>query len=166
MLLDSEFHCQITDFGLTRHSEMTVTGSSGAFLINSAAPELFGMCTTCCQFDCVGSHDGGNGQHRVKTQKTDVYAFGCLYYTVRLRFSKTYSYIKPCPGQIFFDTVPFQGKNNPQIMRLVSKGVRPDRLENPRMEDDTWNVIQNCWKQRPSSRPPMETIVAMLTPPS
>ncbi|KAF8720159.1 hypothetical protein AX14_011259 [Amanita brunnescens Koide BX004] len=148
VLLDSEFHCQIIDFGSTRHSEMTVTQSTRSLMFNFAAPELFGICTTCCRFDCVGSHDGENEQHMVKTQKTDVYAFGCLYYT------------------IFFDAVPFHGKTKLQALRLVIEGVLPDRLENPRMEDDTWNVIQNCWKRKPSSRPPMETIVAMLTPPS
>ena len=87
MLLDSEFHCQITDFGSTRHSEVTVTRSTTALLFNYAAPELFGMCTTCRQFDCNGSHDGQDEQHRTKTMETDVYAFGCLYYAVRFRLS-------------------------------------------------------------------------------
>ena len=83
VLLDSEFHCQITDFGSTRHSEATVTRSTTALVSNYAAPEFFGMCTTCCQFDCDGCHDSQDEQHRTKTMETDVYAFGCLYYAVR-----------------------------------------------------------------------------------
>ena len=83
VLLDSKFHCQITDFGLTRHVEATVAMSTRAFLPNFAAPELFGMCTECCQQDCEGCTLGDDAQHRSKTTKTDVYAFGCLYYAVR-----------------------------------------------------------------------------------
>ena len=83
MLLDSGFHCKITDFGSTRHCEATITRSTKAIAYHYAAPELFGMCTMCYQFDCDGSHDGQDEQHRTKTMKTDVYAFGCIYYAVR-----------------------------------------------------------------------------------
>ena len=41
------------------------------------------MCTTCGLFDC----DGCRGEEkRRKTMETDVYAFGCLYYAVRMDF--------------------------------------------------------------------------------
>ena len=83
ILLDSKFHCQITDFGSTRHSEAAVTHSTTAFTMNFVAPELFGMCATCGLFDC----DGCQGEEkRRKTMETDVYAFGCLYYAVRMDF--------------------------------------------------------------------------------
>src|SRR6266576_908048 len=84
VLLDSDLHCQITDFGSTRHSETTVTQSTTALSLGFAAPELFGMCIKCGQFDCEGCYDGHEEPHRSKTMKTDVYAFGCLYYSVRL----------------------------------------------------------------------------------
>ena len=64
MLLDANFQVQIADFGLTRLSEATATGSR-ALHRNFAAPELF------------ESDDGA-----VKTQESDLYAFGCLYYEV------------------------------------------------------------------------------------
>ncbi|KAF8331207.1 kinase-like domain-containing protein, partial [Amanita rubescens] len=129
ILLDPEFHCQITDFGLTRHSEATVAWTTKSFVPSFAAPELFGMCGECG-----------------KTMETDVYAFGCLYYT------------------IFFDIVPFHGKNSLQIMWSVTSGDRPDRFQSPRMDDDTWNLIESCWKSRPSERPTMEEIMKRLTP--
>ena len=50
-----------------------------------------------------------------------------------------------------------------QIMRLVTTGARPDRLQIPSMDDDTWNLIEDCWKTRPSERPTMEQIVTRLT---
>jgi len=46
--------------------------------MNFVAPELLGMCTTCGLFDC----DVCQGVR--KTMETDVYAFGCLYYAVRM----------------------------------------------------------------------------------
>ena len=74
-------------------------------------------------------------------------------------------YIEPRPAQTFFGTIPFQEKGVLEVMRAVPNGVRPCRLENPRMEHETWNLLQRCWEQIPSDRPPMERIVAMLTPP-
>ena len=49
-------------------------------------------------------------------------------------------------------------KNEDQIMRLVTAGVRPPRLDSPRMEEGTWDFICNCWKAKPSERPSMEQI--------
>ena len=66
--MNDNLHVQIADFGLTRLSEATNT-RSGALHFNFAAPELFG---------CL--EDEGDSDER--TQKSDVYAFGCLYYEV------------------------------------------------------------------------------------
>ena len=69
---------------------MTVTRSTTTLAINFAAPELFGMCTTCGDPDCEELHDGKGEQHKTKTKKTDVYAFGCLYYEVCFRLSSNF----------------------------------------------------------------------------
>jgi serine/threonine protein kinase len=91
VLLDPTFHCQITDFGSTRHAEATVIQSTTAFCMNSAAPELFSICIKCGQLDCDEHDDGDEESHKSKTKETDIYAFGCLYYAVCFRFSSTYS---------------------------------------------------------------------------
>ncbi|KAF8696555.1 hypothetical protein AX14_001521 [Amanita brunnescens Koide BX004] len=142
VLLDSSFHCQIADFGLTRHSDATVTGTS-AFSVYFAAPELFGKCT-CLRPDCEGC-DGDHEMQRKRTMATDVFAFSCLYYA------------------IFFDAVPFQKKNVFQISRLVTDGKHPDRLDCPIMEDDTWNLIKSSREPSPSDRPKMDEIVGKIT---
>ena len=80
ILLDSDLHCRIVDFGLARHSAATATGNV-AFSIHFAPPELFGKCTKCGQASCDGTLPGHEVQ-RKKTMETDIYAFGCLYYSV------------------------------------------------------------------------------------
>ena len=86
VLLDSDLHCQITDFGSTRHAEATVTRTTTALSLSFAAPELFGVCIECGQSDCDGCYEGYEKHHACKTTETDVYAFGCLYYAVRFSF--------------------------------------------------------------------------------
>ena len=79
--MDADFHAQIADFGLTRHSEASVT-KSGALHYNFAAPEPLG--------DWIEGEDKDNsesdddGPLTTRTQKSDVYAFGCLYYEVSI----------------------------------------------------------------------------------
>ena len=65
--------------------------------------------------------------------------------------------------QIFFDTVPFEGKSILQTVRLLVRGAQPDRFQSPSIDDETWNLIEDCWKTRPSERPTMEQIVTRLT---
>ncbi len=70
--MDDNLHIQIADFGLSRLSEATST-RSGALHLNFAAPELLGF-----------SKDDNDPSDDIptRTQMSDVYAFGCLYYEV------------------------------------------------------------------------------------
>src|SRR6266550_5370631 len=68
----------------------------------------------------------------------------------------------PRPVQTFFDSAPFHDKSHYQIVRLITNGERPDRLESPRMEDDTWHLIQKCWEPIPSKRSTIKDIATAL----
>ncbi|KAF8351893.1 kinase-like domain-containing protein, partial [Amanita rubescens] len=137
VLLDDNFHCQIADFGLARHSDITVTRSTTALSFSFSAPELFGACRC-----------GDNGTQRpMKTPETDVYGFGCLYY------------------EIHFDHIPFKGFGEAQIIRSVTTGKRPPRLQAPRLTDAAWNLIQRCWAMEASNRPTMTDIVSAINAP-
>jgi serine/threonine protein kinase len=65
ILLDANLHVQIAGFGLARISE-DLDNPSGA--VHFAAPELF-----------MFQEDA---RQAAKTHKSDVYAFGCLYFEV------------------------------------------------------------------------------------
>ncbi|KAF8351818.1 kinase-like domain-containing protein [Amanita rubescens] len=144
ILLDPKFRCQMADFGLTRHLDATVTKSNAPWTLNFAAPELFGVCDQCSKPECDGCHDGHEPVQRKKTAQTDVYAFGCLYYA------------------ICFDSAPLQGKSEYQITRFVTSGGRPPRKESPVIDDDAWDLIQDCWKHHPSDRPTMQQVVKIM----
>ena len=69
VLLDSEFRCQITDFGSTRHTGGTVTRSTKTLSVNFAAPELFGMCTECCHVESKAAMKITSGSIGAKKRK-------------------------------------------------------------------------------------------------
>ncbi len=120
------------------------------------------MCNNCGQLecDCRGT-DLKDTHMRRKTSKTDVYAFGCLYYEVSCSHSTSRSLGEHV--QIYFDIAPFPGLGEYQIIKRVTDGERPLRLETPGMGDDTWDLIQNCWAPNPSVRPNMEDVVEKMT---
>ena len=55
--------------------------------------------------------------------------------------------------------MPFQEEEPHQIPFLLTSGSKPSRLYDPKMNDDTWNLVEQCWFQDPSKRPTMEQIV-------
>ena len=64
--------------------------------------------------------------------------------------------------QIHFDTIPFQGTNEIQIVRLVSRGKRPPRLDEPPLGDKAWKLIKRCWVKEAVKRPAMEDVVEKM----
>ena len=80
ILLDNSFSVKIADFGLTRHSDATATGNP-ALPFHFAAPELFP------DVDDLDSQE----ESFEPTEKTDVYAFACLYYEVGTPSASTVS---------------------------------------------------------------------------
>ncbi|KAF8314396.1 kinase-like domain-containing protein [Amanita rubescens] len=134
ILLDDNLQVQIVDFGLTRLSAATGT-RSGAFHICFAAPELFGI----SEDDPDSFSDAP-----LRTQISDVYAFGCLYY------------------EIHYGTVPFARKSAVQIWKLVTRCVLPPRLDEPPLSDGVWDIIQRCWTRETSKRPKMRDVMNLL----
>ncbi|KAF8314400.1 kinase-like domain-containing protein, partial [Amanita rubescens] len=130
VLLDANLRVQIADFGLTRLLDATNT-QSGAKHLNFAAPELFG---------CPEDADNPTAEDPPRTQMSDVYAFGCIYY------------------EIHYDCIPFAGRKEIQIVTLVSRGKCPPRQDEPPLSDRAWELIQWCWVMEPPKRPRMKEI--------
>jgi hypothetical protein len=78
IFLDSTFRCQISGFELARDSAPTTSS-----MLNFVAPELFIRSDKCDHSDLDMCYEHHNMRER-KTVQTDVYAFGCLYYAVRV----------------------------------------------------------------------------------
>ncbi|KAK2467962.1 hypothetical protein APHAL10511_000257 [Amanita phalloides] len=128
VLLDSNLQVRIADFGLTRDSGATAT-TNNAMSHAFAAPELF----------------SGDGKDELdtrlkRTEKTDIYAFACLYYEVHFnRFPWSSNYI--------------------YAIKRVTEGGRPERQPNPPLREEAWELIQKCWHQDPGKRPTINDVV-------
>ncbi|KAF8332884.1 kinase-like domain-containing protein [Amanita rubescens] len=134
VLLDDDLHVQIADFGLTRLTEATNT-RSGALHLNFAAPELFGISE---------DDDDPSDDPSPRTKMSDVYAFGCLFY------------------EICYDSIPFAGKSDMQILTLIARGALPPRPPEQPWDDEAWDLIQRCWVRDPFRRPTMEEVTASI----
>ena len=126
-----------------------VTGY-GSLHENFAAPELF-----------VNSDGPESESATTTTEESDIYAFGCLYYeasniSMLVFDSRTM--------QIYYDAVPFEGKEYVEIMRAVTHGERPPRRINPPMSDEEWNLINSCWMESRQQRPRAMYIAVKLRP--
>lgn len=59
--------------------------------------------------------------------------------------------------------MPFAGKQDIQILTLVSRGILPPRLDEPPLSDRAWSVIQSCWMRQASKRPRMKDVMLSMT---
>ena len=144
ILLDDNFQVKIADFGLARHSDGTGTKNE-AMSAPFTAPELF------LESDKLK-----------RTKKTDVYAFGCLFYEVRALISPYFSELSlVLHHQIYFGCLPFVC-NVYNIGRNVRSGQRPRRLDQPPLDERAWHLIERCWHMEPARRPSMDDVVQTM----
>ncbi|KAF8348488.1 kinase-like domain-containing protein [Amanita rubescens] len=129
VLLDYDFRVRIADFGLTRDTNATATANR-SMSYRFAAPELFS-----------GSDDMEEDDRIKRTEKTDVYAFGCLYY------------------EVHFDCLPFGKGEDFYVINQIMHGRRPHRQTNPPLREEAWKLIETCWDQDPGKRPSMDDVV-------
>ena len=63
--------------------------------------------------------------------------------------------------QIHFNSVPF-GKNSFYAVQQVKEGNRPPRMPNPPLENEAWDLIEQCWDQDPGRRPTMDEVAEIM----
>ncbi|KAF8632299.1 hypothetical protein AX15_001950 [Amanita polypyramis BW_CC] len=133
VLLDSNFQVRIADFGLTRHSDATAT-INPAMSHQFSAPELFPRDT-----------DMEIQEERLKrTEKTDIYAFACLYY------------------EIHFNRLPYGRAGQYNVAKLIIEGSRPPRQPEPPLREEAWQLITRCWSQEPGDRPDIDDVLEIM----
>ncbi|KAG6806995.1 hypothetical protein H0H92_009208, partial [Tricholoma furcatifolium] len=139
---DSGSAC-IADFGLS-----SILPSRGGTLY-CQAPELF--------------------QGEYNTKATDMYAFGCLIYEVRVQLDLLEQCFKRPVSQVFAGEQPFAGIFNPSLIASkVLEGHRPKRPDNSPswnpggLTDDLWAMIEGCWKADPVERPTIDAVIQSL----
>lgn len=137
VLIDDDERAVLTDFGLSiilgGFTELSATYNDVKIgTLGWAAPEL------------IPDSPDSRGQN--STLPSDVYSFACLMYLI---FTGSH---------LWNMTTPNAGMN---IMLRVRKGERPPR---PDAISDTrhWSLIEECWHQKPSSRPEISHVLLRL----
>ena len=74
--------------------------------------------------------------------QTDIWAFGVLLWEI-----------------FTFGQQPYTGLSNEEVIKSIEKGVTPEILPNC----PATNLMRNCWKRTPKTRPSFEAICALLT---
>ena len=64
--------------------------------------------------------------------------------------------------QIYYDAIPFEGLEALQVMKAVTRGERPPRLNNPPLNDDAWKLVYQCWAHDKRLRPEIGDVVKFL----
>ncbi|KAF8626482.1 hypothetical protein AX17_006538 [Amanita inopinata Kibby_2008] len=132
ILLDADFHVRISDFGVTRHADATAT-KTYALSTYFSAPELF------------DDGDDEDAPYNIKrTEKTDVFAYGCTYY------------------EIYFDRMPLQDIRDIYVSAHILRGRRDIRRSEPPLDDRTWSLIELSWQQNSGRRPSMDDVVETM----
>jgi len=81
------------------------------------------------------------------TKESDCYALGMVVYEVLTGKS------------------PFAPRRDPEVVYIVLDGERPRRPEGDEgklFTDGIWEVLERCWKHKPSDRPSAKTVLRSL----
>ncbi|KAG1740777.1 kinase-like domain-containing protein, partial [Suillus paluster] len=88
--------------------------------------------------------DSAKSESNMKTLKSDIYAFACVCYEI-------------------FDGHPrFSEMSVPQLITAVVNDERPSRPVALQLDDDMWNLMNQCWQKNSASRPCAIDIVQCL----
>ncbi|TFK53944.1 kinase-like protein [Heliocybe sulcata] len=142
ILIDSEGHAKLGDFGLTRDaydpnmdvlshvlSDITMAGTWRWMAPEMLWPHHFRLQRSAC------------------TTKSDIYAFGMVMY------------------EVFSGQIPFQESQDTTVILKVYRQERPSRPGGESTEaltDFMWNVIEMCWQQEPEKRPSIHAVLDAL----
>ncbi|XP_060099523.1 receptor-interacting serine/threonine-protein kinase 2 [Heteronotia binoei] len=141
ILLDSEFHVKIADFGLSKWRMVSISQSRGEKTMSEGGTIIY-----------MPPEDYNPNQKTRASAKHDIYSYAIIMWEVLARKQ------------------PFEDVINPlQIMYTVMQGKRPDTSEEylplhiPHRELMK-TLIQNSWAQNPEERPSFSKCLIELEP--
>ena len=82
----------------------------------------------------------GDGQ----TKESDCYALGMTIY------------------EVLSGHPPFHSLHNLGVMKMIIEGGRPKRPNKAWFTDGVWEVLERCWKQEPSERINVKSVLSFL----
>ncbi|KAF9644872.1 kinase-like protein [Thelephora ganbajun] len=139
ILIDSEGHARIADFGL-------LTMISDSTNLISSISRVEGGTTQWMSPELLDPERFGLDDSR-PTEESDCYALGMVVYEVLSGHS------------------PFPGCKDPVVIRKVMDGERPERpqaIQGTWFTDGLWEMLERCWEPRPDDRPSLKTIFQSL----
>uniref|UniRef100_A0ACB8FEX4 Receptor-interacting serine/threonine-protein kinase 2 n=1 Tax=Sphaerodactylus townsendi TaxID=933632 RepID=A0ACB8FEX4_9SAUR len=141
ILLDSEFHIKIADFGLSKWRTVSISQSRGEKIMSEGGTIMY-----------MPPEDYNPNQKTRASVKHDVYSFAIIMWEVMSRRQ------------------PFEDVINPlQIMYTVMQGKRPDTGEEYLSLDIPHrglmkSLIESSWAQNPDERPSFSQCLIELEP--
>ena len=134
MLVDNDGHACLTDFGLTQ-----VIPDGEAF---SPTTNMVGTPRWMSPERLDPKRFGlrGDGQ----TKESDCYALGMTIY------------------EVLSGHVPLYRLNKLAVIKLLVDGQRPERPKGAWFTDGVWEVLERCWKQEPSERINVKSVLSFL----
>jgi len=142
VLVTDEHRACLADFGLSTASDSQVLNLSSVSTKHAGgtlrwtSPELL------------------EGVQPINTSSSDIYSFACVSY------------------EIFSGLIPLHEIHDHAVIFQVIRGRRPSRpsicepweiaCEDLGLDDETWAIIEDCWKTEPANRPVAKEVGAFL----
>ena len=64
--------------------------------------------------------------------------------------------------EVFTCDMPFPKSIDFVALTKIIQGERPTRPDRPDFTEDLWTLTQECWKQDPQDRPPIDRVIERL----
>lgn len=152
ILVDSERHVRLADFGLTTFGGPQMSSGSTKLAVGAwPPPETFDV-------------TNGNVSNR-PTNSSDIFSFSAVCWEVCIILSVgTPSHVDILPDmQLYSGEAPFSHLTAAQVVLSIHRGNRPERSGSKReISSDVWSIMERCWEQDPAKRPTAAGVVQLL----
>ncbi|KDR83111.1 hypothetical protein GALMADRAFT_113318 [Galerina marginata CBS 339.88] len=141
VLIDDNLHAQLCDFGLS--TLLLEECQDDGISVQSAYTSHLGGSVRWADAHLFRAFDDENNTPAIGTS-SDIYSFGSVTLEI-LSGRMPYHYLR----------------TDAQVVIQLHQGIRPRRPASTFVDDDQWDLIQNCWKEPPEDRPTANDLLKM-----